>query len=143
MIHHTGVVVHDLSRSIRFYERFLGGKLELLLEGLSGADIAHLHGLSQARFDLAFVAFGNTRLELFEFELPADGRRVEARGCDVGAVHIAFEVDDVRGTYRWFESAGVRCAAPPLAVMDREGGEHVLAFCADPDGNRIELIQST
>jgi glyoxylase I family protein len=136
-LHHTAIVVTDLDRSIEFYERFFGGSVETVLRDINDPQIAELHELGDAHFTLAFVRFGPTRLELFQFEHPTDGRPLADRAHDFGVRHICFESDDVRAAYERMTAAGVRFTRPPYTLDDGT----VLAFCSDPDGTRVEMLQ--
>lgn len=140
-LHHTAIVVTDLDRSIAFYERFFGGSVEAILRNVDDPQIAALHELGDARFTLAFVRFGPTRLELFQFTRPDDGRPLDDRAHDFGVRHICFEVPDVQGAYERMIAEGVRFTRPPYTVPDSDAEGTVLAFCRDPDGTRVELLQ--
>lgn len=140
-LHHTAIVVRDLNRSIAFYERFFGGQVETILRDIDDPHIAQLHELENARFTLAFVGFGPTRLELFQFERPADGRSPADRANDFGVRHICFEVPDVAAAYERMAAQGVRFTRPPYTVGDGDASGTVLVFCVDPDGTRVELLQ--
>lgn len=140
-LHHTAISVHDLDRSIAFYQTFFGGEVEAVLTDIHDPQIAELHRLDEARFTLAFVRFGPTRLELFHFSEPDDGREIDARAHDFGIRHVCFEIDDVRGMYTRLTVAGVPFTRPPYVIPDGEAAGTVLAFCLDPDGNLVELLQ--
>jgi len=85
--------------------------------------------------------------------LPGDGDRLEltynhphegAGGVDsyeigTGYGHIAVTVDDLDGTLERLAEKGIEPEKPPYSV--REGGSR-LCFVRDPDGYRIELIES-
>jgi catechol 2,3-dioxygenase-like lactoylglutathione lyase family enzyme len=140
-LHHTAIAVHDLDRSIAFYRDTFGGEVEAIIEDIDDVEVAQLHALESARFTLAFVRFGPTRLELFQFALPQDGREIEARAHDFGIRHICFEIEDVQATYERLSDAGVRFTRPPHTIADGDAAGTVLAFCFDPDGNRVEILQ--
>lgn len=140
-LHHTAIAVHDLDRSIAFYADHFGGEVEVVLRDIGDPQIAELHRLPKALFTLAFVRFGATRLEFFQFADPEDGREIDARAHDFGIRHIGFEIDDVNGAYDRMTAAGVTFTRPPYVVPDGDAAGTVLAFCLDPDGNRVELIQ--
>jgi len=140
-LHHTAIVVRDLERSIAFYERFFGGSVETVLRDVDDPNIAELHQLADARFTLAFVRFGLTRLELFQFERPRDGRTLADTANDFGVRHICFEIADVHDAYARMTSAGVPFTRPPYTVPGSGARGTVLAFCTDPDGTRLELLQ--
>jgi lactoylglutathione lyase len=79
--------------------------------------------------------------------LPGDGPRLELTynfGVDsyelgTGYNHIAVTVGDLDGTLEALAEKGITPEKPPYTV--REGGSR-LCFVRDPDGYRIELIES-
>jgi len=138
VIHHSALVVSDLERSVSFYRRFFGAEVEMSFE-TGGPDVAALHGLSEpCVFTMAMLRVDGGRIELFEFKEPADRQVAIARACDIGGTHLAFQVDDVRVMYEELCRNHVQFTRPPL-VVGEEGP--VLAFCLDPDGHRIELVE--
>jgi catechol 2,3-dioxygenase-like lactoylglutathione lyase family enzyme len=140
-LHHTAIAVHDLDRAVAFYRDTFGGEVEAIIAGIDDVEVAQLHALESTRFTLAFVRFGPTRLELFEFDQPDDGREIEARAHDFGIRHICFEIQDVQATYKRLSDAGVTFTRPPHVITHGDAAGTVLAFCFDPDGNRVELLQ--
>ena len=79
--------------------------------------------------------------------LPDDGARLELtynHGVDsyelgTGYNHIAVTADDLDATLERLAGEGIEPEKPPYTV--REGGPR-LCFVRDPDGYRIELIES-
>jgi len=79
--------------------------------------------------------------------LPGDGPRLELtynHGVDsydlgTGYNHIAVTVPDLDATLEELAAKGITPEKPPYTV--REGGSR-LCFVRDPDGYRIELIES-
>jgi catechol 2,3-dioxygenase-like lactoylglutathione lyase family enzyme len=140
-LHHTAIAVHDLDVSIAFYRDIFGGEVEAIITDVDDVEVAQLHALESARFTLAFVRFGPTRLELFQFAEPEDAKEITARAHDFGIRHICFEIADVRATYERLTAAGVRFTRPPHVITHGDAAGTVLAFCFDPDGNRVELLQ--
>ena len=53
--------------------------------------------------------------------------------------HIAITTDDIHGTLARLAEQGIKPEKPPYSV--REGGS-LLVFVRDPDGYRIEIIES-
>ena len=104
--HHTAVVVSSLPDSVDFYTRCFGGEVEVMLEDLGGEELAELHGLPSARFDLAFINYGTARIELFQFHDPEPGETRHPAAHEIGAAHIAFELDDVRAAYERLREIG-------------------------------------
>ena len=79
--------------------------------------------------------------------LPGDGARLELThnlGVDsyelgTGYNHIAITAADLDGTLEKLAGQGIEPEKPPYRV--REGGSRI-CFVRDPDGYRIELIES-
>lgn len=125
---HTMLRVGDLQRSIDFYTNTVGMELLRTTER------------PDQGYSLAFVAFrgGNKNGEA-ELELTYNhGTSQYDLGNAYG--HIALGVDDVAGTCERIRSAGgnVTREAGPV-----KGGNTVIAFVEDPDGYKIELIETT
>jgi lactoylglutathione lyase len=79
--------------------------------------------------------------------LPGDGPRLEltynhgvgSYDLGTGYNHIAITADDLDATLARLAEQGIEPEKPPYRV--REGGSR-LAFVGDPDGYRIELIET-
>ena len=125
---HTMLRVGDLKRSIDFYTRVMGMQLLRTTER------------PEQKYSLAFVGYGSNP-EHAEIELTYNyGTERYELGSAFG--HIAIGVGDVAAT-----CSAVREKAAALGgAITREpgpvkGGSTVIAFIADPDGYKIELIQ--
>ena len=124
---HTMLRVGDLPRSITFYTDIL--KMDLLRETER----------PDQGYSLAFVAYGGgNKNGHSEIELTYNHGTSE---YDLGTAygHIALGVDDVAATCEAIRSAGgnVTREAGPV-----KGGNTIIAFVEDPDGYKIELIQT-
>ena len=79
--------------------------------------------------------------------LPGDGDRLELtynHGVDsyelgTGYNHIALTVPDLDATLQELSGKGIEPEKPPYTV--REGGNRI-CFVRDPDGYRVELIET-
>jgi lactoylglutathione lyase len=79
--------------------------------------------------------------------LPGDGARLELTHnfgvteyeLGTGYNHIAVTVEDIDATLERLAGEGIEPEKPPYTV--REGGSR-LCFVRDPDGYRVELIES-
>ncbi|HTN50641.1 MAG TPA: lactoylglutathione lyase [Burkholderiaceae bacterium] len=122
---HTMLRVGDLPRSIDFYTRVLGMTL------LRTTD------RPEQKYTLAFVGYGDERehavLEL-TYNYGVDRYQL---GDAFG--HIAIAVPDAAATCERIRAAGGQVTREAGPV---KGGSTIIAFVADPDGYKIELIQS-
>jgi len=122
---HTMLRVGDLQRSVKFYTEVLGMKL------LRTTD------RPEQKYSLAFVGYDSEeRSAVLELTYNYGVERY-----DLGAAfgHIAIEVPDVKKTCEGVRSQGGKVTREPGPV---KGGTSVIAFVEDPDGYKIEFIES-
>ncbi|MDR3391690.1 MAG: lactoylglutathione lyase [Sulfuriferula sp.] len=120
---HTMLRTGNLDRAIEFYTHILGMKL------LRRKDYP------EGKFTLAFVGYGD-EIDHSVIELTYNWG-TDHYDLGDGYGHIAIEVEDVYATCERIKQLGgkvVREAGP------MKHGTTVIAFVADPDGYKIELI---
>jgi len=123
---HTMLRVGDLQRSIDFYTKVLGMTLLRTSEN------------PEYKYSLAFVGYGNGNPEQAEIELTYNwGTDRYDLGNAYG--HIALGVPDAYAACEKIKAAGGNVTREPGPV---KGGTTVIAFVTDPDGYKIELIQT-
>lgn len=123
---HTMLRVGDLDRSIDFYTRILGMTL------------LRRHEYPDGQFTLAFVGYGN-EAENSVIELTYNWG-IEKYDLGTAYGHIAIEVEDATKACDDIRNNGgtVTREAGPM-----KHGKTVIAFVADPDGYKVELIQKS
>ncbi len=135
---HLAFRVADLDASTRFYVEVFDAEIAsnpFVIEG----DFAQamMDGVPGVRFRLRHLRFAGGMLELFEFiDTPRPPASIAA--MDAPILHAGFQVDDVELIAARIEQAGGRLLLP---VTD--WGRYQLTFCADPDGNIIELANAS
>lgn len=142
-VHHTGLIVRDLDRSIYFYHDLLG--LPFANEPtpwFEGPDLEVGVGVPGATLRQVCLWVGEvTTLELIEYgNRPAESVR-PAPNNHMGAAHVCFRVDDIFAKKAELEAAGVEFYSD-VNVVDEgplEGWRWV--YFSDPDGLALELIQ--
>ena len=122
---HTMLRVGDLQRSIDFYTQVIGMRL------LRTSDNP------EYQYKLAFLGFGSNP-EHAELELTYNyGVSQYDMGTAYG--HIALGVPDAAAAVERIRAAGGKVTRDAGPV---KGGTTVIAFVEDPDGYKIELIES-
>jgi lactoylglutathione lyase len=118
--------VGDLDRSIAFYT------------GLLGMRLLRQHDNPDYQYTLAFLGYGQES-EQTVIELTYN---YGVTSYDLGNAfgHLALGVDDVFGVCNALRKSGVVITREPGPV---KGGHTVIAFIEDPDGYKIELIESS
>ena len=122
---HTMIRVNDLDESLRFYTEMLGMRLLRKKDYPSG------------RFTLAFVGYGSEdETAVIEFTHNWDTNRYDLGD---GFGHIALGVGDIYAKCEELRAKGVRITREPGPM--KHGGS-TIAFIEDPNGYKIELIQT-
>ena len=138
---HTGFIVKDLDAAIAFYTDVLGLTLAMRTER-SGAFPSALLGYPDAHIKGAFFELGEGhQLELIQYLNPAGGF-ADFDKNDVRAAHLAFFVADIDAFYEATRARGLAYGVPPVAMYDDDGNMlRKAAYCQDPDGNWLELVE--
>jgi lactoylglutathione lyase len=121
---HTMLRVGDLQRSIDFYTRVMGMRLLRTTER------------PEQGYSLAFVGYG-ANPEQAEIELTYN-HGVTSYELGTAYGHIALAMADIRAACERIRRNGGTVTREPGPV---KGGTTTIAFVADPDGYKIELIE--
>jgi lactoylglutathione lyase len=121
---HTMLRVGDLERSIAFYTEALGMKL------------LRRRDYPDGKFTLAFLGYGpeesHTAIEL------TYNYGVSSYELGTGFGHIALGVSDIHAACDAIRKTGGTITREPGPMKH---GTTVIAFAADPDGYKVELIE--
>ena len=135
---HTGIVVRDLDRAIRFYEG-LGLRL-WRREMETGAFIEQVTGLPDVRLEWAKLkAPDDSLVELLQYHShPVNAPHELARAQTHGCSHVAFTVADVETACVRVKELGGTVINPPAQSPDKRAR---VAYGHDVDGIIIELVE--
>ena len=137
-VRHAGIVVSDIERSLVFYCDLLGLK-KASVNDETGAFLEGLLAMPGARIKTAKLGGedGSSLLELLAFEEPAP-RRGDCSLHTIGPTHVALTVNDLESLYlRLIDEGIIFNAAPDISP----NGMAKVAFCRDPDGTYLELVE--
>ena len=141
MVRHAGIVVSDAERSLRFYRDQLG--LEVQIDQLEAGEfisgVLDRPGTAVRTVKLA-APEGPTLVELLEFQQDSPDGAVAADPTRLGPTHVALTVEGLDELYSRLREAGTEFLSPPLRASD---GKALVAFCRDPDGSLVELVEPT
>ncbi len=141
-IFHTGITVSNLDKSIEFYRDTLG--LELALgptEVFEGDALSAGLGVPDARLRLAVFKVGDGELELLQYLSPASPVDRPMPCNTLGAMHVAFEVPDMKAAVKELEAKGIRFFTRPNVVTDGPLNGWTWVYFTDPDSITLELIE--
>lgn len=146
-VHHTGVTVSNIDRTIRFYTSVLGAELLYLgdsdTQGVPLSRFQNVVGVSGARLKYAFLRIGDTLVELVCYVTPRGAQR-RPRHNNVGTPHIAFKVRDVDLICAQLARRGLKPLSPPVTVMAKKktwikGWK--FTYFRGPDDEFLEVFQ--
>jgi len=140
-VHHIGISVSDLERSIDFWERLLAAppRDRRVLEG---PGLGALVGYRGARIDSCWFDLpGGVALELL-CHLGREEVPYEPGTAHPGNVHVCLRVNDMAVAHAHAVACGARpvSAAPVEVPAGPKAGTRV-AYVRDADGVTIELFQ--
>ena len=146
-VHHTGLTVSDIHRSIDFYEKVLGAKLIYFgnseTQGIPLNKFQSVVGIRAAKLKYAFLKLGDTFVELICYTSPR-GTEEKRNHNDIGTPHIAFRVKDVDDAYEGLSKKGVRFLSRPVVVKAKrktwtKGWK--FTYFRGPDNEFLEIFQ--
>jgi len=123
-LHHIGVVVSDIERSVSFYTGLLQFTVSRRVDMENGTR-------------LAFLSAGDCTLELIQRQdgdVPAEAGQVD---------HVCLAVDGIDALYEAVKAGGAKMLTPQVNTLS--GGLAGIRNCffEGPDGEKIELFDLT
>lgn len=141
-LHHSGIIVSNLERSIDFYAGTLG--LEMATEPspvFDDPELGRALGVHGAALRVVTFNVGGDILELLEYSAPPSPIDAPMPQNALGSHHVAFQVDDIQATYEQLRAKGVRFHTPPQAIDDGVLAGWRWVYFTDPDGITLELVE--
>lgn len=142
-IHHLGMTVSNIERSITFYRDLLGmtliGRRPCVEEGY----VAKQTGYEGVKLSVASFRVrldSPNSLEVVEY-LNHTGEPIETSTNRPGGTHLCIVVDDLDAAYGDLKSKGVRFKSEPVEITagPNQGGKVIYFF--DPDNYVLEMFQ--
>jgi len=122
---HTMIRVMDLDKSLAFYT------------GAMGMKVLRKREVPEGKYTLAFVGYDDESSQAV-VELTYNWDQAKPYEIGTGFGHLALGVRDIHGVCAGLEKQGAKIPRKPGPMKH---GTTVIAFVADPDGYKIELIQ--
>jgi catechol 2,3-dioxygenase-like lactoylglutathione lyase family enzyme len=137
---HIGICVTDLERSSAFYRDAFAFREVGAIE-TSGAETDQLLDLEGVKLRAVYLERDGTRIELLHFDAPAAAGQPGPHPVNrPGLTHLSFRVDDLNAVVSSVERLGGRVLAG--SEIDNPRFQTKAVFVVDPDGLRIELLQT-
>ena len=140
-VHHVGITVVDLDRSVAFWTELVGVPSRDR-RVMDGPQVGVMVGYPGIHIDSCWIDLpGGVALELLQY-LDRDDEPYDPGTAHPGNVHVCLQVADMEATH----AHALRCGAQPVSERPivvpagpRAGTR--LAYVRDPDGVTIELVQ--
>lgn len=137
-ISHIGLCTSDIEHSLRFHTEALGFVLDRSIDDI-GSPYDSLMELPGVRCRVHYVKCGAVTIELIGYPGIGVTGSAERRPMNqLGFTHMTLLVDDIDAAVERVVKYGGQ--VHPETAIDSPFGPMV--FCTDPDGTRIELVQS-
>ena len=132
---HVGLCVSDRDRSLRFYCDGLG--FTKIMEYELDEQIPEVD--SPCKLTSTFIEKDGLRLELLSYEQPGVFGVPPTRRNQLGMTHLSFFADDIDAAAdELIGFGGTLVPDTRVGAGQPEAAQYV--FLADPDGNRVELM---
>jgi catechol 2,3-dioxygenase-like lactoylglutathione lyase family enzyme len=140
-IRHIGVTVNDLSKSLSFYMKYFGFSVKKKMEE-SGKVLDNFSSLKNVKVTtIKLIDSGGQLLELLYYKSHPNKKtkdNIKRKVCYVGCSHFAMTVKNIDKMYEKMNRDGIIFNYPPQISPD---GKVKIAFCKDPDGTLLELVE--
>jgi len=141
LLHHTGLTVSDLERSLLFWRDAMGMDV-LFQQEKDGGYLEEIVGEPGAHVRMAHLAFGGEgpRIELFQYLAPSGGQHL-SRPADQGFAHVCVACEDLDERMKRLVAAGGTPFSEPVVIDTgvNRGGRGV--YLRDPDGHVVEVFE--
>lgn len=142
---HTGITVPDLNQAVSFFVDTLGCKEAMSFGPVSDPKGTFMHEALDVHprtviNKIVMVRCGaGSNIELFSYSSP-DQKTEPPKNSDIGGMHIALYVDDIKAAAEYLKAKGVQTMAGPLPMTEgANAGQSILYFKA-PWGLYLEAI---
>lgn len=134
-MHHTGLSVADMEKSLGLYRDALGMEVEWDLTIKDIPAFGTIIGLPGVEERIVMMKLNNCRIELFQFFKPK-GKKLDRRQCDLGYMHVAFIVDELEDICARLKEMGIEFYSEAENL-----GTYTVIFFKGYDGETIELMK--
>ena len=138
-LRHVGITISSLERSLEFYRDALGFKVFKMMDE-SGECIDNFSSIKGILVTTVKMKDSNDNMvELLCYKSHPGAENFSNMITDVGCSHIALTVEDLDSLYhKLMKEYNIKFNYPVQVSPD---GKVKVAFCRDPDGTLIEMVE--
>jgi hypothetical protein len=138
---HAGFTVHDLAHMLAFFGQVLGAEVGEIRQIPIGDTLGNITGVPGAQARVCMVTLpGGHMVELLQYAAPASATTVAPRPCDIGAAHLAMQVDSVADTATRAQTFGFAVAGQMQFLPGGPFAGQWVTYVRDTHGFTLELI---
>ena len=141
-VHHVGLTVSDIERSIAFYRDILGMTLVRHRPRVDADYVARQTGYSGVELSVASLETheGGPSIELAQY-LTRQGEALALTTNQPGSSHLCLIVTDLNACHAGLKTKGVEFTSEPISITAGPNNGGLVVYLSDPDGHTIELFQ--
>ena len=142
-VHHIGLTVADIERSIKFYRDLMGMELIGRRPSVKSDYVARQTGYKDVELNVASFRVGPNSpqtLEVVQYMTNKCEPSNQATNRP-GNSHLCMLVDDLRASYEDLAAKGVRFKSEPVEITAGPNAGGLAIYLSDPDGYTLELFQ--
>ena len=142
-VHHVGITVSDIERSILFYRDLLGMQLVARRPCVEEGYVAEQTGYEGVKLSVASFRVrpdSPNSLEVVQY-LNHTAQPASTSTNQPGVTHLCLLVDDLAAAYKALSAEGVRFRSSPVQITagPNKGGRVIYLY--DPDDYVLEMFQ--
>jgi catechol 2,3-dioxygenase-like lactoylglutathione lyase family enzyme len=138
---HTGLTVRDLAQMRSFFAQVLNAEVGEVRQIPPGDTLGHITGVHGAQARVCMITLpGGHVVELLEYAAPASVTTIAPRPCDIGAGHLALQVDSVADIAHRALAFGFAVAGRLQFLPSGPFAGQWVAYIRDIHGFTLELI---
>ncbi len=142
-VHHIGLTVADIERSIVFYRDLLGMELIGRRPSVNADYVARQTGYKNVELNVASFLVGRNSpqtLEVVQY-MTNTGEPSDQATNRSGNSHLCILIDDLRACYHDLINHGVHFKSEPVEITAGPNTGGLVIYLSDPDGYTLELFQ--
>ncbi len=138
-IRHTGIVVNNLQKSLKFFTQILGFKV-LQQADETGKFIDKILNLNKAKLiTVKLIATDGNIIELLNFENYKDKKLKHTKKIySYGFTHMSFTVKNINQTYKVLKKKKYKLLSKPQISPDKKVK---VMFCKGPENIYLEFVE--
>ena len=140
---HTGITVCSLDEALSFWVGAMGFEHMYTWDFEESTFFEELVGVKAAAARLAMVRVPGHLIELLEYRAPKDRRALKPRSCDVGSVHVAFQVENIDALLARIAATGWSALSKVQRIESGERAGLRLVYVRGPDGVTLEFLEQS